>query len=311
MSLKQVMEIYDLLDDPKVSGEKVVNLFKSNNIEQISYQTVEGDKGSTDFIRVFIPGTNGKSSGGSAPTLGIVGRLGGIGARPEAIGYVSDGDGCAAALAAALKLGTMSARGDKLPGDVIITTHVCPDAPTQPHFPVPFMDSPVDIKTMNEYEVEADMDAILSIDTTKGNRVINHKGISISPTVKEGYILKTSNDLVNMVEIVTGQSAHVFPLSIQDITPYGNDLYHINSILQPAVATDAPVVGVAVTSYVPVPGCATGASHVMDIELATRFSIEVAKLFGDNRCSFYDHEEFMKIQELYGSLKHFQTLGSK
>jgi hypothetical protein len=243
--------------------------------------------------------------------MGIVGRLGGIGARPEAIGFVSDGDGCVAALAAALKLGQMAVLGDKLPGDIIITTHICPDAPTQPHFPVPFMGSPVDIKTMNEYEVEQEMDAIISIDTTKGNRIINHKGISISPTVKEGYILKVSNDLINILEIVTGGLAHVFPLSIQDITPYGNGLYHINSILQPAVATDAPVVGVAITSGAVVPGCATGASHLVDIEQATRFSIEVAKAFGAGLCSFYDQEEFAEIKKLYGSLKRFQTLGEK
>ncbi|MGI6225991.1 MAG: DUF1177 domain-containing protein [Peptococcales bacterium] len=311
MSFKQVLEIYELLDHPQVNGDVITKYFQNKNINNVSYQTVHGEEGKTDFIRVFIPGTSGKSAGGIAPTLGIVGRLGGIGARPEMIGFVSDGDGCAASLAAALKLGDMAAKGDRLPGDVIISTHVCPDAPTEPHFPVPFMGSPVDIKTMNEYEVDKEMDAILSIDTTKGNRIINHKGIAISPTVKEGYILKTSNDLVNIVEIVTGTSAHVFPLSVQDITPYGNGLYHLNSILQPAVATDAPVVGVAITSGAAIPGCATGASHMVDIELASRFSIEVAKAFGNGTCTFYDQEEFMLIQKLYGSLKHFQTLGEQ
>lgn len=311
MSFKQVLEIYELLDNPSVNGEVVVKYFKNQNIENVSFQTVQGDEGKTDFVRVFIPGTNGKSSGGTAPTLGIVGRLGGIGARPEVIGFVSDGDGCAASLAAALKLGNMASKGDRLPGDVIINTHVCPDAPTQPHFPVPFMGSPVDIKTMNEYEVEKEMDAVLSIDTTKGNKIINHKGIAISPTVKEGYILKTCNDLVNILEVVTGGQAQVFPLSIQDITPYGNGLYHLNSILQPAVATDAPVVGVAITSGAVVPGCATGASHMVDIELASRFSVEVAKAFGNGACAFYDQEEFLLIQKLYGSLKHLQTLGEK
>ena len=48
--------------------------------------------------------------------------------------------------------------------------------------------------------------------------------------------------------------------------PYGNDLYHLNSILQPATATSAPVVGIAITTEVPVPGCATGASHFIDME---------------------------------------------
>lgn len=86
----------------------------------------------------------------------------------------------------------MQAKGDILDGDVIVSTHICPDAPTEPHEPVDFMGSPVDILTMNQYEVSSEMDAILSIDTTKGNNVINHKGIAISPTVKEGYILKIS-----------------------------------------------------------------------------------------------------------------------
>ena len=33
---------------------------------------------------------------------------------------------------------------------VIICTQICPHAPTQPHEPVPFMGSPVDMATMNQ-----------------------------------------------------------------------------------------------------------------------------------------------------------------
>ena len=137
-----------------------------------------------------MKGKNGKSSGGNAPTLGIIGRLGGIGARPEMTGFVSDGDGALACLAGAAKAIDMALKGDQLEGDVIFSTHICPTAPTLPHEPVPFMNSPVDISVMNENEVEDTMDAILSIDTTKGNQVCNHKGFAITPTVKEGYILK-------------------------------------------------------------------------------------------------------------------------
>lgn len=63
---------------------------------------------------------------------------------------------------------------------------------------------------------------------------------------------------------------------MQDITPYGNGLFHVNSILQPATATAARVVGVALTAEVVVPGSATGASQPVDIELAVRFCLEVA-----------------------------------
>ncbi|MBP1964342.1 DUF1177 domain-containing protein [Paenibacillus aceris] len=309
MTLKQTMTVLDILDSGYVSGEQVKGLFNDYPEVSVTVQKVLGEKGSTDFIKIVVPGTDGKSKGGHTPTFGIIGRLGGIGARPSRIGIVSDADGAVAAVAAALKLADMQTKGDRLKGDVIVTTHICPDAPTRPHEPVDFMDSPVDIGTMNKHEIVPEMEAILSIDTTKGNRVINHKGIAISPTVKEGYILRVSDDLLRIMEMATGQLPVTFPITMQDITPYGNDLYHINSILQPAVATDAPVVGVAVTAQSAVPGCGTGASHEVDIAAAVRFSIEVAKEMTNGTCEFYDKAEFARITELYGSMKILQTSG--
>jgi hypothetical protein len=227
------------------------------------------------------------------------------------IGLVSDADGAIAALSIALKLADMNERGDVLPGDVIVATHICPDAPTTPHEPVPFMGSPVDMKSLNDHEVDPQMDAILSIDTTKGNRIINQRGFAISPTAKEGYILKVSEDLLRIMETTTGRRPSVFAITTQDITPYGNELFHLNSIMQPSVATHAPVVGIAITAESVVPGCATGASHIVDIEEVVRFSIEVAKNFGLGKCQFYDEGEFRRIVDLYGPMRHLQTLGGK
>lgn len=309
MALKQTLLAFDALDDASVTGSKVKQLFSGYPDVKADVATVEGEKGSTDFIKIVIPGTNGRSCGGSAPTFGIIGRLGGIGARPSRIGMVSDADGAIAAIAAALKLAEMQVRGDRLQGDVIVSTHICPDAPTRPHEPVDFMDSPVDILTMNRYEVVPEMEAILSIDTTKGNRVINHKGIALSPTVKEGYILRLSEDLLRIMEMTTGQLPVTFPITMQDITPYGNGLYHINSIMQPAVATDAPVVGVAVTAQSIVPGCGTGSSHETDIAAAVRFAVEAAKEFTNGTCEWYDRAEFERMTRLYGSMKALQTMG--
>lgn len=311
MSLKYTMEAMELLDDAHINGQRVVELFAGKEHVEASCQTVEGEQGSTDFVKIVIKGTNGKSSGGDAPTLGIVGRLGGIGARPSRIGLVSDADGAVAAVATALKLAVMSEKGDRLPGDVCITTHICPDAPTEPHEPVDFMGSPVDMLTMNKYEVTPEMDAILSVDTTKGNKVFNHRGIAISPTVKSGYILKFSDDLIRIMEMTTGELPVTFAVTTQDITPYGNGVYHINSILQPAVATDAPVVGVAIVAKTAVPGCGTGASHEVDIAEAVRFCIEVAKEYTQKQFEFYDVEEYKRLESLYGSMKHLQTLGKE
>ena len=73
-------------------------------------------KGSTDFVEGRrYPGSRGKASGGAAPTLGIIGRLGGLGARPERIGFVSDGDGALTAVACGMKLGKMARPGTRFP----------------------------------------------------------------------------------------------------------------------------------------------------------------------------------------------------
>lgn len=312
MLLRQIMEVYDLLDAPDASGQKVKDYLLSIHPEaDVLVYPLVGPKGTTDMVRVTVPGTKGKLSGGTAPTLAILGRLGGLGARPEVTGFVSDGDGALAAIAAAAKLLDMWKKGDRLEGDVVLSTHVCPDAPTKEHHPVPFMDSPVEMSQVNREEVNGDLDAILSIDTTKGNRVINKRGFAISNTVKEGYILRCSEDLLSVMERVTGQLPAVFPLSTLDITPYGNDLYHLNSILQPCTATAAPVVGVAIVTEVAVAGCATGATHFADVEAAARYAIEVAKDYGQGKCSFYDEVEFEKAVSRYGTMHHLQTLGKE
>ena len=74
------------------------------------------------MVKVVIPGEKGREMEGEAPTIGILGRLGGLGARPERVGFVSDGDGALAALTAATKLLDMQKKGDYLQGDVIVST---------------------------------------------------------------------------------------------------------------------------------------------------------------------------------------------
>lgn len=307
--LHQVIEIKELLDGAQIDGDQVLTFFKARAVQNSTKTTVSAPNGATDFIKVVISGSEGKTKGGSAPTLGIIGRLGGIGARPDKVGLVSDADGAIAALACALKLTLMQQKGDILKGDVIVATHICPDAPIIPHEPVPFMSSPVDMGTMNENELDPEMDAILSIDTTKGNRVINYTGFALTPTIKEGYILPVANDLIEVMQWTTGKPAVVLPVSTQDITPYGNGLDHVNSILQPATATVAPVVGVALTTEVPVPGCATGATREIDVEAASRFCVEVAKGFTEKSCRFYDRKNYEKLLKQYGSMNILQTKG--
>ena len=309
MLLRELIEVFELIDDPQASGEKVADKFATIDPHvDVQVSTVSGKNGSTDFIRIVIPGDNGRSGGGDAPTLGIIGRLGGVGARPGQIGAVSDADGAIVAITAGLKLIDMRRKGDTLKGDVIIATHICPRAPQIPHVPVPFMGAPVDMATMNRLEVDENMEAILSVDATKGNEIVNHNGFAISPTVKEGYILRVSQDLLRIMRMVTGLPPVTFPLTTADITPYGNGLYHINSIMQPSTATNAPVVGVATTSEQIIPGTGTGVNYPIGLETTARFCVEVAKSFGQGSCVFYDNEEFRKLEQLYGSMRRLQAL---
>ncbi|MGW5861233.1 DUF1177 domain-containing protein [Streptomyces sp. NPDC055239] len=322
--LKHVLDVIELLDRPQADGHTLAAHLRgvldraakeadhpapATVFEQVevSVTRVEGPKGGTDFVKVVVPGSDGARSGGGAPTLGILGRLGGVGARPERTGIVSDADGAVAALSAAAKLLDMYGRGDVLQGDVILSTHVCPDAPTRPHDPVPFMDSPVSTLDCNRQEIDEAMDAVVSIDTTKGNRLLNHRGVALSPTVKEGWILRVSDDLLDVLETVTGEAAHVLPITTQDITPYGNGVHHINSIMQPCVATSAPVVGLALTAQSAVAGCATGASHESDIAAAGRFAVEAAKEYGRGVARFHDPEEYERLVALYGPMTRLQS----
>lgn len=312
MLYKQLIELFDILDSATASGGRVAEYFRSIVPDcRVETYPLEGPKGHTDMVRILIPGKNGKTKGGPAKTMGILGRLGGLGARPEQTGFVSDGDGAIVALAVAAKLLDMQTKGDFLEGDVFISTHVCPDAPTTPHEPVPFMGSPVEIWQVNKEEVIEELDAVLVVDTTKGNRIINHRGFAISPTVRQGYILRVSESLLDIMQMTTGRLPVVFALTQQDITPYGNGLYHLNSILQPATATKAPVVGVAITTETTVAGCATGAMHMEDLDDAARFMLEAAKAYGKGACTLYDEEEFGRMVKLYGSMEKFQTLGER
>lgn len=311
MLFKHLIELYEILDSPDASGEKTAAHLRSIDPAcDVETYPIEGFAGVTDMVRVRIPGSRGKSRGGDAPTIGLLGRLGGLGARPERIGFVSDGDGALVVLSIAAKLIDMHKKGDVLEGDVLVSTHVCPNAPTAPHEPVAFMGSPVSTADINAQEVDDSLDAILVVDTTKGNRIINTRGFAISPTVKQGLVMNTSEDLLDIMQITTGRLPQVFAISTLDITPYGNGLYHLNSIMQPCTCTDAPVVGIAIATETAVPGCATGATHLTDLDEAGTFMIEAAKAFGAGKVSFYNQDDYDLFVARYGSMKHLQGMGA-
>ena len=60
MLLKEVIEICDLMDNGAVSGKAVTELFDGFDLPPIHLETIDGEKGQTDVVRILIPGTNGK-----------------------------------------------------------------------------------------------------------------------------------------------------------------------------------------------------------------------------------------------------------
>lgn len=305
MAFKQVLEAFEFLSSATVNGNDVAALLADRGIRGVVVEHVKGAVASTDFVSCVVPGRDP-----TLPALGVIGRLGGVGARPDVIGLVSDADGGIVALATALKLADMARAGDVLPGPVRIHTHICPNAETRPNHPVPMMRSPLPSRAMMQREVHPEMAAILSVDTTRGNRFVNRRGVALTPVVKEGWILRLPDALLDLMGWVSGELPMLLPLTTQDITPQENGLWHINSILQPATATNAPVIGIALTAQTTVPGCATGASNATDIDMATRFCIEVAKRFALGTCAFHDPAEFAALVARYGSLRHLQSMGT-
>jgi hypothetical protein len=317
MALSQTLTVYEALDSATVNGKSIVSMFApykelgvTVTVTTVNDEPPEDTSKTTDFVSILIPGATGKTKGGASPTLGVIGRNGAIGGRPAIIGMVSDADGPIASIATGLKLAQMKKNGDSLPGDVIVTTHISTDVSVSMNDGIAFMGMPVSSETMNKYEVSSQMDAILSLDASKGNRIIKQRGFAISSTAMQGYVLRVSADLVAVMESTTGMPAVTFPISIQDITPYDNGLYHFNSIMQPHIATKAPVVGVALTARSVVGGSDSSANHEIDLAESVRFSVEVAKRFTAGTCAFYDKVEWGKIRNMYPDLAVFQTGGT-
>ncbi len=302
--MKQVIDTIELLSSARVDGETVAGALRAAGDCEVDVTRLEREGACTDFLSIVIRGADD-----SAPQLGIVGRLGGIGARPAVTGLVSDSDGAVVAIAAAFKLMAMQRQGDMLPGTVRIRTHICPRAGTRPHHPVPMMRSPFPMREMMSHEVDPLMQAILSVDTTRGNRLVNRRGVALTPVARQGWLLRIPETMLDVMGWVSGELPMTLPLTTQDITPYENGLWHVNSLMQPAIVTGAPVVGVALTAQTTVPGCATGVTNAVDADVAMRFCIEVAKLYGQGALPFYDEAEWQALQSRYGSMAHLQTVG--
>ena len=296
--LRECLEITELLSDPAAGGREVVSLFPAGTVLTRTPVATPGD--AFDFIRVEIPGHDGKHAGGGAPTLGLLGQLGGL-RVPGIPGLASEADGALVALAVALRMARQHEAHETFVGDVIGTTHVCQQAVLEPRDPYPFVMPPVPFRRLLDYHIDPAMDAILTTETARGNRFVCHKGFAITQPVKEGLVLPGSPDLLRIMEHVTGAPPVLYPILMQDLTPWDNGVYHSTLLVAPVTVCNLPVVGVGLTSGAAPTGYATNVADIADLDAAARFCLAVADQFGAGTCHFYDPEEFEQLSQLYGT----------
>lgn len=60
MALHQTITVLNSLDSAYVNGEQVKQLFAAYPAVKVEVQKVEGEKGSTEFVKISIPGSSGK-----------------------------------------------------------------------------------------------------------------------------------------------------------------------------------------------------------------------------------------------------------
>jgi len=301
--LREILDVIDLLDDP-AAGADAFNALLPKDVCEPKVTPFEGELGSTEFVSYRFKGRSGRSEGGDSRTTGVVGSLGGLRLPGDYPGLNSDADGCIVALACALRLAKMWTRGQVLKGDVIVTTHICQAAHPEPHDPLPFVMPPMPVDEEYRFLIEPEMEAVLAPETCKGNKVMSRTGFAVTPPVKEGYILRPHASLLHIMEMVTTRPAWVFPLTMQDITPYHNGIHHVCGMMLPVQYTDAPVVGVPITAQAAVVPAATGVYQSDVLEAASRYCIEVATAYGNGDCDLFYEEDFEGMVGRYGDMHH-------
>ena len=305
MLTREIIDTWSLIDRPDSGGQVIADYFASQISRpelQPRVDRVDGDAHSTDVVRWAIPGRAGKSSGGDAPTLAVVGRLGGTGVRPNKEGTVSDSDGAVIAIATALKLARAVEYGEPTSGDVEIITQICPSAPIRDYPVRGQMDSPVPVDDLlQRFESPSSADALISVDTPRSHYLLNHTGIAVTPTLINGVIMRVSEDLMNLLAQVTSEPPVALPITMQDITPISSGQFRINSIMQPGNYFDGPMIGLASISRHPIKGTTTGASRPENLEAGARFCVEAARRFGRNELNFVDHQQYEAFTSQYGN----------
>ncbi len=296
MAREQIIEIVDLLDQPDVDAEDVRAFFGSRGYDAVEIETTETESGLVDFLSFEFHGSNG----GESPTTGIVGLSEMDLIECKQKGISSYECGVLATLSAALVLVDMGEDESNLYGNVLLKTEMVR----------PKLDAGkvwLAVESRCERLVDPTMDFVLSLGTVRDSRTNNSAGVAFSPTIKDGWVLPVSEDLVSIKNEVASCPTAVLPVTTQDITPYANELYHLSCVTQPATVTDAPVVAIAFTSGTRVAGKDISPVSAEEIDTAVRFVLEATKAYTSGCLKLFDPEEFDRLVRLYGTMSYLQA----
>jgi hypothetical protein len=299
--LQEILDILDFMTTPRASVADFAKLLPAGTHSLRSDELVVEGREMT-FVKILFPGRRGKSTGGNTRTLGVIGSLGALRVPGENLALVSDADGCLVALALALRLARMAAKGQVLANDVLISTQLCHDGRAEPHDPYPFVMSPIPSRLKHPRLVDPSMDGLVVVETCKSNKLVSHKGFAITHVAKEGMLLRLHANLIHIQEMVTGRLPVIFPVSQQDLTPYETGIHHVCGMMLPGLYTDAPVLGVPLTTEAQTWPAWTNVAHAPELDQAGRFCLEVATRFGLGECEFFYEDDYQAMKRFYGTL---------
>jgi hypothetical protein len=279
--MKTLMEVIEILE----SKDPISNLEKECEKYDIK---LEGKKiDNVAFIKAKIGKGEKKAE--------ILGRLGAIKVSNNK-GIVSDADGAIVSITSMIE---WAKNYSEIEGEAIFSTSISLNAKIIPHKPFNFMVPLVGLNEALEIEVDKEAQFLISVDSTKGNRIAKYNDFAISHIIKDGYILKISDEIIDIYEKVTEHEPYFVALTSGDLTPMEVNAYHISTFLTPWLYTESPVLGLATVSKYPIPGYETGVQNVLMLERASRFSIEVLKYYFSGG-KVYSEDELSSLKKSLG-----------
>ncbi|BCU71595.1 DUF1177 family protein [Stygiolobus caldivivus] len=291
MILESLIKTVSALET-KNPKQKILEIIKNRGVE-VEEINLKANNEDVTYLRFYVKNSKNR-------TVEVLGRLGAVQIN-NSIGLVSDADGAIVSLTVLLELLNLIENGFNIPINVTVITNVSTNAMLIPHQPFYFMVPLVGLEEAIKYEVDKKADTLISIDSTKGNKIAKYNDFAITHVIKEGYILRVTEEIIDIYTRVTNHEPYFIPLTTGDLTPLSFKVYHISTTLvSPWIYTDAAVLGVATVSAYPVPGYATGVMDINMLEHASRFILELIKYLNDKNLVYYD-DELKELKEKIGN----------